>query len=62
MIETRVNAAYRSLTKTKEELCGDDVQIRVDEKNFVLVLRMAWEAASRQTSWRPSPQPSSANS
>ncbi len=38
MIETRVNAAFRSLTKTKEELCGDDVQIRVDEKNFVLVL------------------------
>jgi len=38
MIETRVKAAYRSLTKVHEELCGDDVQMRNDEKCFVLVL------------------------
>ncbi len=38
MIETRVKAAYRSLTKVHEELCGDDVQIRLDEKCFVLVV------------------------
>lgn len=38
MIETRVTAAYRSLTKVHEELCGDDVQIRIDENCFVLVL------------------------
>jgi len=38
MSETRVTAVTRSLTKHREELCGDAVQLRMDENCFVLVL------------------------